>query len=78
MNEEFFEDSHELMLHLINNAKEKVMNDTSIISTNKNKAIISILYEKGLFNFKDSVQFIADTLNISKNTVYLHLRNLNG
>ncbi|MCB6415337.1 PAS domain-containing protein [Faecalimonas umbilicata] len=78
VNEEFFEDSHELMLHLINNAKEKVMNDASIISTNKNKAIISILYEKGLFNFKDSVQFIADTLNISKNTVYLHLRNLNG
>lgn len=77
VDEEFFEDSRELMTHLINTTKEQVMNNPSIVSSNKNKAIIAKLYEKGVFNIKDSVQFVADTLNISKNTVYLHLRNLN-
>lgn len=77
VNEEFFEDSHELITHLVNTTKEKVMNDSSIMSVNKNKVIISILHEKGVFDFKDSIQFVADILNISQNTVYLHLRNLN-
>lgn len=77
VNEEFFEDSRQLMLHLIDSTKTAIMEDSSIISSNKNKAIISRLHEKGIFDFKDSVQFVADTLNISKNTVYLHLRNLN-
>lgn len=77
VNEEFFEDSRQLMAHMIDSTKSAVMEDTSVISSNKNKVIISRLHEKGIFDFKDSVQFVADTLNISKNTVYLHLRNLN-
>ena len=44
--------------------------------SNKNKEIIRKLYDKGIFQIKDSVPKIADELNISKNTVYLHLRNL--
>ena len=77
VNEEFFEDSRQLMAHMIDSTRSAVMEDTSVISSNKNKVIISRLHEKGIFDFKDSVQFVADTLNISKNTVYLHLRNLN-
>ncbi len=76
VNEEFFEDSYELMSHLVETTKKKIMEDNSIVSSNKNKAIILKLHEKGVFNFKDSVQFVADALNISKNTVYLHLRKL--
>ena len=41
----------------------------------RNKAIIHILYEEGIFNVKDAVQRVADELQISKNTVYLHLRH---
>ncbi len=46
-------------------------------SSNKNKEIVSILYQKGIFNLKDSVVTIADHLGISKNTVYMHIRNMN-
>ena len=40
----------------------------------KNKKIIYDLYNKGIFQIKDAVTVIAKLLNISKNTVYLHLR----
>ena len=64
------------MSHLVETTKKKIMEDNSIVSSNKNKAIILQLHGKGVFNFKDSVQFVANALNISKNTVYLHLRKL--
>ena len=43
----------------------------------KNKEIVAILYQKGIFNLKDSVITIANHLGISKNTVYMHIRNMN-
>lgn len=42
----------------------------------KNREIISILHDKGIFHLKDSVAAIAQKMGISKNTVYMHLRNL--
>ena len=42
----------------------------------KNKEIVKRAYEKGIYNLKDSVQITANILMMSKNTVYMHLRNL--
>ena len=50
--------------------------DEAIAPSLKNRAIVSELYEKGIFSLKDSVVRIAQLLGISRNTVYLHLRNL--
>ena len=36
----------------------------------------SLLYQRGIFNIKDAVLKVASLLGISKNTVYLHIRNL--
>ena len=33
-------------------------------------------HQKGIYNLKDSVQITANILMMSKNTVYMHLRNL--
>ena len=52
------------------------MNNPAIPSVNKNKEIIGILNSKGLFNIKDSVNSVAKALDISRNTVYLHLRGI--
>ena len=41
------------------------------------KEIISILHQKGIFNLKDAVVKVAHCMGISKNTVYMHVRNLN-
>lgn len=75
--ETFVDNVEDLMLSALEEAKKLVYNDMSISSSNKNKEIISILYNKGIFNLKDSVITISDRLGISKNTVYMHIRNLN-
>ncbi len=74
--EEFSEDVDALISSALLAARKQVMDDSSISSTNRNKEIISLLYQKGIFNLKDSVSKTAGLLGISKNTVYLHLRRL--
>lgn len=72
----FVDNSEELMLSALTEAKKVVYGNLSISSANKNKEIISLLHQKGIFNLKDSVITIANHLGISKNTVYLHIRNM--
>ena len=77
ISETFVENTEELMLNALEEAKRSVYDNLSISSSNKNKEIIAILYQKGIFNLKDSVVTIANHLGISKNTVYMHIRNMN-
>ncbi len=65
------------MLCALEEIKKIVYNDLSISASNKNKEIVSLLYQRGIFNLKDSVITISEQLGISKNTVYMHIRNLN-
>ena len=60
----------------ISQARIQVEHDGTIPSTNRNKEIIAILYQKDIFNLKNAVPKVAERLGLSKNTVYLHLRNL--
>lgn len=76
--EDFTSDIDDMILSTLSTVKQSVYNDSTISSSNKNKEIINILYSKGIFQIKDSVVKIAELLNISKNTVYLHLRNCNS
>ena len=69
-------DSDEAAVNLINNICRQVISDPDISAVNKNKEIISRLYKLGLFKIKTSVQCCADILGISRNTVYMHIRNL--
>ncbi len=77
ISETFVDNAEELMLNALEDAKKEVYSNLSISSSNKNKEIISLLYQKGIFNLKDSVITIANHLGISKNTVYMHIRNMN-
>ncbi|WZL73007.1 PAS domain-containing protein [Clostridiaceae bacterium 35-E11] len=74
--ENFTDDIDDLILNALNEVKKEVLDNPSISSSNKNKEIIISLEHRGIFNIKDSISKIADLLNISKNTVYMHLRNL--
>lgn len=76
IHETFSQNSSDLLDQTIQTVRQEVLMDSSVSSTNKNKEIISRLYQQGIFNLKDAVITIADALGISKNTVYLHLRNL--
>ena len=64
------------IMQAVYEAKGIVMNNPEIQSVNKNKEIIRILHSKGIFNIKDSVNSVARALDISRNTVYLHLRTI--
>ena len=77
ISETFVENAEELMLNALEEAKKSVYDNLAISSSNKNKEIVAILYQKGIFNLKDSVITIANHLGISKNTVYMHIRNMN-
>lgn len=73
--ETFSENADSLIFSALEDAKTQIYADISVPSNNKNKEIIRLLYQKGIFNMKDAVANVAENLGISKNTVYLHLRN---
>lgn len=73
--ETFASNVDDMILSTLEHVRQQVYSDPEISASNKNKAIINLLYDKGIFQIKDSVPKVADLLNISKNTVYLHLRN---
>lgn len=72
----FSENRNDLIDQAINHAKEVVFGDKTILPSLKNKKIIQMLCEQGIFNMKNSVEYVADKLDISKNTVYLHIRSI--
>lgn len=75
--EENFSDSIEDMVKKsISGAREMVMKDNTISSTNRNHRMIQYLFENGIFNFKDAVETVAQELGISKSTVYMHIRRV--
>lgn len=74
MNENFADDVDTLIEQSYSEAYHQVMLDESISSTLKNKEIINILFNQGIFNMKDAVVKVAKVMEVSKNTVYMHLR----
>ncbi len=56
-------------------ARRTVEANRSILPSLQNKAIVSILYDQGIFRIKNSVEIVAKELGLSINTIYLHLRS---
>lgn len=73
--ENFSENSDELIETTLGAVKMEVYANQSISANNKNKYIVYQLEERGIFNIKDAVIKVAQSLGISKNTVYMHIRN---
>lgn len=73
--ENFVDNSDELIESTLKKVRESVMKNDEINISNKNKIIIYKLDDYGIFNIKDSIPKVAELLEISKNTVYMHLRN---
>lgn len=74
--ETFVNDSDELIHTVISKAKSLVYSNPMVLSADKNKEIIHYLYEKNIFDLKNSIQIVSSSLGISKNTVYMHIRNI--
>lgn len=74
-NETFTDDPNNTIRKELENARRTVWSDKTISPLQRNKEIIRILHSKKIFEIKNSVEQIANELNISVNTVYFHLRN---
>ncbi|MDO4339525.1 MAG: PAS domain-containing protein [Eubacteriales bacterium] len=78
LTETFAESIDELITRAVASAVQTVKETPGISSSLRNREVISILNQQGVFKFKDSVIKVAKCMGISKNTVYLHLRTLSG
>ena len=74
--ENFARNFDELLDKSIEKVRSVVELDNTILPSLKNKAVIEGLFHQGIFELKESVQFVADRLVLSHHTVYRHLREL--
>lgn len=73
--ETYTQNPDELIESTLEEEKLSVLSDSTILPSNKNKVIIERLYDKGIFQLKDSVIKVEKLMGISKNTIYMHIRN---
>lgn len=65
-----------IVAHTIDNTISTIMADRHIANHNKNRHIITTLFEKGIFDIKDAVNQVTEKLNVSRHTVYLYIRQM--
>ena len=68
--------SDQLIVSMLEEVRSSVYADASVTPVNRNKEIVRQLDDKGVFKLKNAVVKVAERLDISRNTVYMHLRNL--
>lgn len=73
--EAFSDNTTELVEHAVEQARRQVERQKMISASMKNRQIVALLYEQGIFKIKSAVDLVAEAMDISKNTVYLHLRH---
>ncbi len=76
LNENYHKTASDLVDSSYKSVIDAVMQDSTIPASHKTKVVVERLYDQGIFNLKDSVLSTANELNVSKNTIYMHLRNL--
>ncbi|GHV11152.1 hypothetical protein FACS189491_01880 [Spirochaetia bacterium] len=76
IHESYINDSEELIHQTLEKIRKEVERDVSVLASQKNKEIVTILYHQGIFKLKNAVKIISEKLGISRNTVYLHIRAL--
>ncbi|MBQ9158142.1 MAG: PAS domain-containing protein [Erysipelotrichaceae bacterium] len=73
--ETYTQNPDELIEKSLEEERAAVLADPSILPSNRNKTIVEHLYDRGIFQLKDSVIKVEQLMGISKNTIYMHIRN---
>lgn len=66
----------DLVAQTIETTIEEIQNNRNVANNNKNRQIVTTLFEKGIFDIKDAINQVAEQLDISRHTVYLYIRQL--
>lgn len=73
--ETFSSNAHDVIHAAVEKAVEEVDLNSDINLKMRNKSIVHLLYENGVFELKDATNIVADHLNITRHAVYKHLRD---
>jgi predicted transcriptional regulator YheO len=76
ISENFINNSDELIGRALKKTKEEVFADDTVLVSQKNREIITLLYHQGIFKLKNAVAITSKDLAITRNTIYMHLRRL--
>lgn len=76
--EDYVQSPEEMIRSAVESAVFAVKEAGLDASPMRNREIVSRLHTAGIFRMKDAVNLVASELGLSRNTVYLHLRNLRG
>lgn len=66
----------DLVAQTIESTISDITNAKHVANHNKNRQIVTTLFEKGIFDIKDAINQVAERLNISRHTVYLYIRQI--
>lgn len=74
--ETFAQNIDETISSTIRSAIDNTWGNSGIAPSKRNREVVTKLHGLNIFKYKDSVQLTAEALEISKDTVYLYLREL--
>ncbi|ENM5756895.1 PAS domain-containing protein [Vibrio mimicus] len=74
----FAQNIDETIESTIETVKHEIWNNPSISPSKRNREVVTKLYRLGIFKYKDSNLIVSKKLNISRDTVYLYLRELDS
>ncbi|HGH6024430.1 TPA: transcriptional regulator [Vibrio mimicus] len=74
----FAQNIDETIESTIETVKSEIWNNPSISPSKRNREVVTKLYRLGIFKYKDSNLIVSKKLNISRDTVYLYLRELDS
>ncbi|MGX2974836.1 helix-turn-helix transcriptional regulator [Ursidibacter arcticus] len=75
-NVNFASSVEDLVAQTIESTIDEIQNDRNVANNNKNRQIVTTLFEKGIFDIKDAINQVAERLDISRHTVYLYIRQI--
>jgi len=54
---------------------QEVETDPAIPASQRNKRIVTALFDKGVFEIKDAIHYVTAKLKVTRHTVYMHIRH---
>ncbi|MBD1577126.1 hypothetical protein HC723_11850 [Vibrio sp. S11_S32] len=74
--ETFAQNIDETIVSTIDTVKQEIWSNPTVSPSKRNREVVTRLSELGIFKYQDSKQTAAEVLEISRDTVYLYLREL--
>lgn len=72
--EYFASNAAELLETAVDAVLREVADDPAAPASQRNKRIVTALFDKGVFEIKEAIHYVAARLKVTRHTVYMHIR----